>query len=62
MYEGDGIETIVDNDTILWLNEKHIEGIDHKNLREITKKYHTDHRKHRYELTDKRKTNTIEFF
>ena len=32
-YERNGIETIVDNDGILWLNEKHIEeGLDHKNL------------------------------
>ena len=31
MYERNGIETIVDNDGILWLNEKHIkEGLDHK--------------------------------
>ena len=50
-YERNGIETIVDNDGILWLNGKHIEeGIDHKNLREITIKYHSDHRKHRYNL------------
>ena len=35
------IETKVYNDRILWLNEKHIEeGLDHKNLREITTKYH----------------------
>ena len=39
-YERNGIETIVDNDGILWLNGKHIEeGLDHKNLREITTKY-----------------------
>ena len=49
-YGKNGIETIVDNDGILWLNEKHIEeGLDHKNLREITIKYHSDHRKHRYD-------------
>ena len=43
-YERNGIETIVDNDGILWLNEKHIEeGLDHKNLQEITRKY-SDHR------------------
>ena len=36
-YERNGIETIVDNDRILWLNEKHIEeGLDHKNLQGIT--------------------------
>ena len=36
-YERNGIETIVDNDGILWLKEKHIEeGLDHKYLWEIT--------------------------
>ena len=36
-YERNGMETIVDNDGILWLNEKHLEeGLDHENLREIT--------------------------
>ena len=29
-YESNGIETIVNNDGILRLNEKHIEGLDHK--------------------------------
>ena len=38
------------------LNEKHIEeGLDHKDLWEITIQYHSDHRKHRYELVDKPK-------
>ena len=41
MNERNGMETIVDNDEILWLNEKHIEGLDHKTLREITTKYHS---------------------
>ena len=41
----------------MWLNEKHIEKrLDHKKLQEITIKYHSDHRKHRYELEDKPKT------
>ena len=32
-YERNSIETIVDNDQILWLNEKHIQkGLDHKKL------------------------------
>ena len=32
-HERNGIETIIDNDEILWLNEKHIkEGLDHKDL------------------------------
>ena len=49
--ERNGIETIVNNDAILWLNEKLIEeGLDRRNLREITIKYHSDHSKHRYEL------------
>ena len=33
------VERIVDNDGILWLNEKHIEeGLNHKNLREVSTK------------------------
>ena len=55
-YERNGIETIVDNDRILWLNGKHIqEGLDHKNLREVTTKYNSNHRKHRYELLEEPK-------
>ena len=43
-----GIETIVDNHGILCLNKKHIrEGLVHKSLREVTSRYHSDHRKHR---------------
>ena len=49
--EENGMKTVVDNDGILWSNEKHIqEGLDHKNLREITTKYNSNHRKHRYKL------------
>ena len=46
----------------MWLNEKHIqEGLDHKNLREITINYHLDHRKHGYELvTEPKKNNPID--
>ena len=57
-YERKGVETTVDNDGILWVNEKHIkEGLDHKNILEITIKYHSDHRTHRYDLDNKsRKT------
>ena len=55
-YEINGIKAIVDNYGILWLNEKHIEdGLDHKNLREITTKYHSDHRQHKYELVEEPK-------
>ena len=38
--ERNGIETIVDNDGILWLNDKHIEErLDHKKLRATILKY-----------------------
>ena len=41
-YGRNGIEAIVDNDGILWLNEKHIEeGLYHEKLREVTVKYHS---------------------
>ena len=60
-YERNGIETILGNDGILWLNEKHIEeGLDHKHFLEIVTKYNSNHRKHRYELAEK-KNNAIEF-
>ena len=37
-YERNGVEITVDNDEILWLNEKHIaEGLDHKNARNYNK-------------------------
>ena len=37
IYKRHSIETIVDNDGILWLNEKHIEErLEHKSLREVT--------------------------
>ena len=46
-YGRNGIETIVDNDGILWLNEKYIEeGLDHKDLQEITTKYNSNNRKY----------------
>ena len=56
-YERNGIETIVDNDGILWLNEKYIEEEleEHKNLREITIKYNSDHRKRSYEIVNEPK-------
>ena len=37
----------------MWLNEKHTEGLDHKNLQEITIKYHSNHRRHRHEIVNK---------
>ena len=49
-YGRNGMETIVNNDEILWLNEK--QGLSHKNLQEVTKKYNSNHR---YELVEKRK-------
>ena len=61
-YERNGIKAIVDNDEILWLNERHIEeGLDHKKFWEIAKitiKYHSDHRKHIYELVEKHKVTS----
>ena len=46
----------MDNDRIFWLNEKHIEQeLNHKKLREITTKYHSNHRKHRYEVVEEPK-------
>ena len=40
---------------------EYCEGLDHKNLREITTKYNLNHRKHRYELAaePKKQVNRI---
>ena len=58
-----GVETKKDNYEILWLNEKHIkEGLDQKNLGEITIKYHSDHRKHKYEIIDETKKQPNRIF
>ena len=60
-HERKAIGTIIDNNVMLWLNEKHIEkGLDQKNVPEITIKYHSNHKKHRYELVEKLKNNAIE--
>ena len=55
------VETTVDSDEILWLNEKYVEEGLAFNLRVITVKYPSDHRKHRYELVDEPKNNPTEF-
>ena len=54
-YERNDIATTVDNDGIMKLNEKHIEGLNHENLQDITRKYHSNDRKHRYDLVTKPK-------
>ena len=62
-HQKNDIEKIVDNDGILWFDEKHIEeGLGHKNLQEITIKYHSDHRKHRYELVEEPKKQCNRIF
>ena len=46
----------------MWFNEKHIEeGLDHKNLGEITTKYSSNHKEYRYELVEepKKQVNMI---
>ena len=62
-YERNDRETIVDNDKILLLNEKHTEEeLDHKNLREITIKYISNYRKRRYELVKESKKQVNRIF
>ena len=62
-YEKNSIETIIDNDGILKLNEKHLEeGLVHKNLREITIKFHSDPREHDYQLTGEPKKQLNRIF
>ena len=48
-YQRNGVEVIVDNNGVLWLNQKNIDkGLSHANLPVITRTYHSDYRKHRY--------------
>ena len=62
-YERNDRETIVDNDKILWLNEKHTEEeLGHKNLQEITIKYNSNYRKLRYELVKESKKQVNRIF
>ena len=61
-YERDCKETIVNNDGMLWLNEKHVKkGLGHKNLWEITRKYHSEHRNHIWTSRRTKKNNVTEF-
>ena len=61
-YEINDIETIVHNDGISWLNEKHIEeGLDHKNLSEITTRYNSDHKKQNGLVEEQKKQCNIIF-
>ena len=47
----------------MWLNGKRIkEELDHKNLREITAKHNSNHRKHRYELVEEPKKQVNRIF
>ena len=60
-YERNDVETVVDNERILGLNEKHIEEkLYNKNLRERTTKYDFHYVKHRYDLLKEQKDNPIE--
>ena len=62
-YKRNGIETKVYNDGIFWFSEKYIEeGLDHKDFREITTKYNSNHRKHRYELVEEPKKQINRIF
>ena len=59
-YEGNGIETIVDNDRILWLNQKHIEeGLDHKMCEKLQQNIIQIIKEHRYELLKELKSDAI---
>ena len=57
-----GVKTIAQNNRIMWLNEKHIEGLDHKNLRVTTSKYLSNYRKQRYEIVNKPKKRPNRIF
>lgn len=59
--ERNGIETIVDSDGIIWLNEKDAEeGLDHKSLPMVTREYSSKYRKFTYDWNQR--SNQIEYF
>ena len=40
----------------MWLNEKHVEeGLDHKYLQEMKRKYNSNHKNHSYKLVEEPK-------
>ena len=60
LYQRNGVETVVDSDGILQVNEKNIgKGLHHKTW-VSTVKYPSGHRKHRYEVADEPKCNPAE--
>ena len=62
-HEINDIEVIVDDIDMPWLNEKHIEEKSgHKNLPATTSKYDPVHRKYRYELVIRPKTQPEDFY
>ena len=62
-YENNDIEVIVDGAGMSWLNEKHIEEkLGHKNLPATTSKYDPVHRKYRYELVIRPKTQPEDLY
>ena len=62
-HENNDIEVIVDDIDMPWLNEKHIEEkLGHKNLPATTSKYDPVHRKYRYELVIRPKTQPEDFY
>ena len=62
IWGGNGVEVMVVNG-IKWVNENHIkEGLDHANLPVLTRKYHSNYIKHRYELLDEPKKQPNSFF
>ena len=61
-YKRNGIQTIVDNKGILWLNENIEKELNHKNVRETTLKYHWEHRKNESELVEEPKKQSNRIF
>ena len=52
-FENRRIESIIDGNGTLWLNENHIEEqLGHKNLAAITNKYDQMHKKYKHKLAN----------
>ena len=57
IWQKNGVEVTVLN-SIKWLNEKDIEGLDHANLLVVTRNCPSKYRKHKHELLDELKKTT----
>ena len=55
-YENSGLGVIIESNGSLWLNEKNEkETLGHEDFPVVTRKYHSDYRKHKFEIVGESK-------